>query len=182
MTSPDVSCGDVLYALLYALELGGRALIRPVISPLHTLVSACNPWSIDATEIEEDLTEFRSLDQRLLDITRAQNTTATRLLESSDNWTTWERFKKRDPQRVQDLAYLDTYVWIIKSCKHASFTFEVVRGVKAAHSRILHDLYNLLVILASVDSTRYVYEIDGCSLRTLIERQQVHYQEARQRN
>jgi len=142
--------------VFYALGLGARALTRPVISPLHTLVSACKPWSIDATEIEEDLAGFRSLDQRLLNITRAQDTTATKLLESSEHCNTWKYFKERDPQRIQDLESPDTYVWIIKSNKHASFTFEVVREVEAAHLRISHDLYDLLVILASVDSTRYV--------------------------
>lgn len=140
---------------------------------LHALRSACGPWSIDAIEIEEDLTEFRSSDQQLLDITRAQHTTATKLLESSDYWTTWQRFKERDPQRVQDMAYLENYVEVVKNDlnnKNSRFKFGMVGAVKAAHSRMSRDLYDLLVILASVDSTQYVYQIDDYCVRTLIER------------
>lgn len=71
------------------------------------------------------------------------------------------------------MAYLKNYVEVVKNNhnnKQSRFKFGTVGAVKAAHLRMSRDLYDLLVILASVDSTQYVYQIDGYCVRKLIER------------
>lgn len=39
---------------------------------LHALIFACEQLALGGTTIEEDLAEFRALDQALLDITQAR--------------------------------------------------------------------------------------------------------------
>lgn len=129
------------------------------ISDEHSLVLAL--------KIEEDLTEFRYLDEQLLHITQARNTTATGLLEDSDCWSTWRRFRKRDQQRTRDIECLEAYVEFAKvNCSHfnESPSFRLWRETstaKAARARILQDQNDLLTMLVSVDDIQCVFFKSG---------------------
>lgn len=112
------------------------------------------------TKIEEDLAEFRTLDQRLLEIAQARNTTATELLEASDRWATWTRFAERTPQRIRDIDCLEKYLNTIDTGHIKNYPRSKLwtgSTVKAAKFRILEDQHDLLIMLASIDDTRHVY-------------------------
>lgn len=128
---------------------------------LHDLIFGCRQSFHGAQTIAEDLAGLQSLHQRLLRITQAGNLTMTQKVGVSNHSATWKRFRARNPHRKEDIECLEEYLRTAKIAndkKYSCSKLWTISTVKAAQSRIVKDQRDLLIMLASIDPTRYVYK------------------------